>query len=52
MGSGDRRHEPAALIPGKTQYLLYGRLGGSKRLSEQVRKISHPLGFDPRRSSP
>ena len=36
------------LPPGKTWYPLYRRLRGSQYRSEQVRKISPPLGFDPR----
>jgi hypothetical protein len=28
MGVGGKRHAPAALLPGKTRYPLYGRLGG------------------------
>ena len=49
---GDRRHAPAALPPGKTRYLLYRRLGGPQGQSGQVRKISHPPGFDPRTVQP
>jgi len=47
MGVGGQRHTPAALPPGKTQYPLYRRLGGPQGQSEQVQKISPPLGFDP-----
>ena len=45
---GGQRHAPAALPPGKTRYPLYKRLGGSQVQSGRVRKISLPLGFDPR----
>ena len=48
MGEGGERHAPAALPPGKTQYPLYKRLGGLQGRSGRVRKISLPLGFDPR----
>jgi len=40
MGVGVQRYVPAALPPGKSQYPLYGRLGGSQSRSGQVRKIS------------
>jgi len=55
---GTRRGEwPAArpgrsLPPGKTRYPLYRRLGGPQGRSGQVRKISPPLGFDPRTVQP
>jgi hypothetical protein len=51
---GTRRGEGSAsrpgrfLPPGKTRYPLYWRLGGPQGRSRQVRKISPPLGFDPR----
>ena len=48
MGVGGQRHAPAALPPGKTQYLLYRRLGEPQGRSEQVRKISPTMGFDHR----
>ena len=48
MGEGGQGHDPAALPPGKTRYLLYRRLGGPQGRSGQVRKISPPPGFDPR----
>ena len=48
-GVRGQRHAPAALYPpGKTLYPLYRRLGGPQGWSEQVRKITPPLGFDPR----
>ena len=45
---GVQSHAPAALIPGKTGYPLYRRLGGAQDRSGRVRKISPPPGFDPR----
>ena len=53
-----RRGERSASRPdrslslGKTRYPLYRRLGGPQGLSEQVRKISAPPGFDPRTVQP
>jgi len=38
--------------PGKTRYPLYRRLGWPQGRSGQVRKISPPLGFDPRTVQP
>ena len=59
LDHGTRRGEGAAsrpdcsLPPGKTQYPLYRRLGGTQVRSGQVRKISPPLlGFDPRTVQP
>jgi len=46
-GMGSQHHAPAALLPQKTQYPLYRRLGGPQRQSGQVRKISPLPGFDP-----
>ena len=40
------------LPPGKNRYPLYRRLGGPQGRSGQVRKISPPLGFDPRTVQP
>jgi hypothetical protein len=40
------------LLPGKTRYPLYRRLGGRQGLSGQVRKISPPAGFDPHTVQP
>ena len=48
MVVGGQRRAPAALPPGKNQYLMYRRLGGPKDRSEQVRKISPQLEFSPR----
>jgi hypothetical protein len=47
-GMGGQDHAPANLLPGKTRYPLYGRLGGPQGRSGQVREISRPPGFDPR----
>ena len=42
-----------SLLPGKTRYPLYRRLGGPHgRSGGQVRKISPPPGFDPRSVKP
>jgi hypothetical protein len=51
MGVGGR-HTLAALLPGKTRYPLYKRLGGPQGRSGWVRKISPPPGFDPRTFQP
>jgi hypothetical protein len=47
MGVGGQHHAPAALLPGKTRYPLYRRLGEPQGRSGQARKISPPPGFDP-----
>jgi hypothetical protein len=53
MGVCDLRHATAAVLPGKkTRYPLYRRLGGSKGRSGRVRKISLPMGLDPRTVHP
>ena len=52
MGMGGQSLAPAALPPGKTVYPLYRRLGGLQSRSGQARKISPPLGFDPRTVRP
>ena len=52
MGVGFQRHAPAALPPGKTEYLLYRRLGGIQGRSGRVWKKSNPPGFDPRTVQP
>ena len=52
MGVEGQYHAPAALPPGKTQYPLYRRLGGPQDRPGRVRKISSPLGFDPRNVHP
>jgi hypothetical protein len=48
MGVGGQRHAPVALLPGKTRYPLYRRMGGLHGRSGRVRKISAPPGFDSR----
>ena len=52
MGVGGQHHAPAALLPVKTRYPLYRRLGGLRGRSGRVRKISPPPGFDPRTVQP
>jgi hypothetical protein len=52
MGVGGQHHAPAALLPEKTRYPLYRRLGGTHGRSGRVRKISPPPGFDPRTIQP
>ena len=52
MGVGGQHHAPTALLPGKTRYPLYRRLGGRQDRSERVRKTSPPPGFDPRTVQP
>ena len=42
---GGQRHALAALLPGKTRYPLYRRLGGPQGRSGRVRKISPPTGI-------
>ena len=49
---GGQRDAPATLLPGKTQYPLYRRLGGPQGQSGQVWKISLPPGFNPRTIQP
>ena len=48
MEVGRQDHPPPPLPPLKTRYPLYRRLGGPQDWSELVRKISPPLGLDPR----
>jgi hypothetical protein len=52
MVVGGQRHAPSALPLGNTQYPLYRRLGGPQGRYGRVRKISSPLGFDPRTDQP
>ena len=52
MAVGGQRHAPAALAPGKTQFLLYRRLGGPQGWSGGVWKISPQPGFDPQTVQP
>jgi len=42
---GSASHPGRSLLPGKTRYTLYRRLGGPQARSEQVRKISPPTGI-------
>jgi len=51
MGEGSASCPGRSLLPGKTRYLLYRRLGGPQGRSGQVPKISSP-GFDPRTVQP
>jgi len=46
MEVSGQRHAPAALLPGKTQYPLYRRLGGPQDRCGRVWKISIPPEFD------
>jgi hypothetical protein len=49
MGVRGQRQAPAALYHRKkTRYLLYRSLGGPQGRCGQMRKISLPLGSDPR----
>ena len=47
MGVEGHLYALAALLPGKTQYPLYRRLGGPQGWSGQVQEISTPPGFHP-----
>ena len=51
-GVGGQRHDPAALLPGKTRYGLYRKMDGLQGWSGQVWKISPQPGFDPRTVQP
>jgi len=51
-GEGSASRPGRSLPPGKTLYPLYRGLGGPRRRYGQVRKISPPLGFDPRTVQP
>jgi hypothetical protein len=51
-GEGSASRPGRSVPPGKTQYLLYRRLGGPQGRSGQVQKISTPTGFDPRTVQP
>ena len=42
---GGQPHTLAALLPGKTRYALYRRLGGPQGRAGRVRKISPPTGI-------
>ena len=52
MGVCGQRHAYSALLLGKSQYPLYGRLGGPQSWSGRLQKISPPLGFDPQTVQP
>ena len=51
-GEGSASRPGRSLLPGKTRYPLYRRLGGPQGRFGQVRKISPPPGFDPRTVQP
>jgi hypothetical protein len=51
-GGGGKRHVPADLFPGMTQYPLYRRPGGPQGRTGRVRKISPSPGFDPQTVQP
>jgi hypothetical protein len=51
-GVGGQRHDPSALPPGTTRYLLYRKLGELQGGCGRVRKISLPPGFDSRTVQP
>jgi len=47
MEVGGQCHVPVALLPGKTRYTLYRRLGEPQGWSGRVQKILTPLGLGP-----
>jgi len=51
-GEGSTSSSGRSLLPRKTRYPLYRRLGGPHGRSGQERKISPPPGFDPRTVQP
>jgi len=51
-GEGSASRPGCSLLPEKTRYPLYKRLGGLQCRSGQVRKISPPLRLDPRTVQP
>jgi len=51
-GGGSASHTGRSLPPGKNRYPLYRRMGRPQVRSGQVRKISPPLGLDPRTVQP
>ena len=51
-GEGSASRPGRSLLPGKTRYTLYRRLGGPQGRSGHVRKISPQPGFDPRTVQP
>jgi hypothetical protein len=54
MGVGGQSHAQAALLPGKTRYPLYRRLGGPHKgpVCTGAENLAHPPGFDPRTAQP
>jgi len=52
MGVGVQRHAPGVLSPGKTQYLLYKRLGLTQGRSRSGAENLAPTEFDPRTIQP
>jgi len=52
VGEGSASCPGRSLLPGKTRYPLYRRLGGRQGRSGQVRKISPSPGFDTRTVQP
>jgi hypothetical protein len=52
MGWGVNTTPLSLYPPGKTRYALYKRPGVPQGWSARVRKISPPLGFDPRNVQP
>jgi len=51
-GEGSASRPSRSLLLGETLYPLYRRLGGPQGRSGHVRKISPPLGFNPRTVQP
>ena len=51
-GVGGQRDPPTALLPIKTRYPLYRRLGEPQGRSGRMRKVSPPPGFNPRTVQP
>ena len=45
MGVGGQRHAPAALLPRKTRFPLYRRLGGPQGRSGRARNLSPNTGI-------
>jgi hypothetical protein len=48
MGVGGQHHASAALFPEKRPVRIVQEAGWAQGLSERVREISPPQGFDPR----
>ena len=51
-GVDGQHHSSAALLAGKTRYLLYRGPGWARGRSRRRRGIASPLGFDPRTVQP